>query len=150
MRLQSQYGLSTSAERHRTLQNGAVVVCAVLRFIAGPQASLADDRPVVMVSGDSAIPKTLEVHVGEIVTWRAVRRNQLRIELDDHPQAHETVVRQGEVRAVFRVPGQHSYIARIGDDPQEARGTIVVRDSQTGLEFPECAPESSERICFER
>jgi len=126
-------------------------VCATVRFIAGAQGSVADDRPVVIISGDAATPPRLEVHVGEIVSWRSVRTDLLRIELDDHPRAHEIIERQGEVRGVFRLPGEHSYIARVGGGPREVRGLIVVRESmQPGSGLPDCAPESSERICFDR
>ena len=151
MRSQTQYVSSTSVKNHRRLRIGAVVVCAALRFSAGPHASVADDRPVVMISGDAATPKRLEVHVGEIVSWRAVRKDRLRIELDDHPRAHEIIERHGEVRGIFRLPGEHSYIARVGDGAREARGVIVVRESlKPGSGLPDCAPESSERICFDR
>lgn len=151
MRSQTQYVLSTSLKMHRRLQIGAILVCAALRFIAGPHASVADDRPVVMISEDAATPKRLEVHVGEVVSWRAVRKERLRIELDDHPRAHEIIERHGEVRGIFRLPGEHSYIARAGDGRRDVRGVIVVRESlQPGTGLPECAPESSERICFDQ
>jgi plastocyanin len=128
---------------------GAVFLSAVLSAAVFSRSS-ADDRPVIVVNPDGPIPARLEVHVGEVVSWRGRGNERLRIELDHHPNAHEIIERQGEVRGVFRRAGEHTYVARVGDAKREGRGVIVVRDSlRPGLSLPDCAPESSERICFE-
>lgn len=126
-------------------------VIAVLAAVLATSLVYADDRPVVIVSAQGVTPARLEVHVGEIVSWRSADNRRLRIELDDHPSAHEIVEREGQVRGIFRKTGEHSYVARPGDGLRDSRGLIVVKQSsQPPAGFPECAPESSERICFER
>ena len=125
---------------------GAVLFAGV---VGGVGALSADDRPVIIINRDGPTPIRLDVHIGEIVIWRGVRNERLRIELDDHPRAHEIIERHGEVRGVFRRSGEHSYVARLGESTREARGVIVVKESlRPGVALPECAPESSERICF--
>ena len=127
------------------------MVIAVLAAVLATSSAYADDRPVVIISAQGVTPARLEVHVGEIVSWRSAENRRLRIELDDHPSAHEIVEREGQVRGIFRTTGEHSYVARHGDGVRDSRGVIIVRQSsQPTHGFPECAPESSERICFER
>ena len=108
-----------------------------------------DDRPVVTISRQAVSPARLEVHIGEIVTWRAAGGGRLRIELDKHPDAHEVIERTGQVRGVFRQVGEHWYEGRLTDDGHRRfRGVIVVRPA-TAPQWPEtCSPESSMRICF--
>ena len=131
-------------------RSGCTVI-AVLAAVLATSLVYADDRPVVIVSAQGVTPARLEVHVGEIVSWRSADNRRLRIELDDHPSAHEIVEREGQVRGIFRKTGEHSYVARPGDGLRDSRGLIVVKQSsQPPAGFPECAPESSERICFER
>ena len=126
-------------------------VIAVLAAVLATSSAYADDRPVVIVSAQGVTPARLVVHAGEIVSWRGPDNRRLRIELDDHLSAHEIVEREGQVRGIFRKTGEHSYVARPGDRLRGSRGVIVVKQSsQPPLCFPECAPESSERICFER
>lgn len=127
------------------------IVIAILAAVLATSSAYADDRPVVIVSAQGVTPARLEVHVGEIVSWRSADNRRLRIELDDHPSAHEIVEREGQVRGIFRKTGEHSYVARPSDGLRHSRGLIVVKQSsEPSAGFPECAPESSERICFER
>lgn len=110
----------------------------------------ADDRPVIIIGTEGPTPLRLDVHVGEIASSRGAGGERLRIQLDHHAGAHEIIERHGEVRGVFRRSGEHSYVARVGDGPREARGVIVVKESlRPNVGLPECSAESSERICFD-
>jgi hypothetical protein len=111
----------------------------------------ATDAPVILVQAERLIPERLEVHLGEVVTWRAAGGRSLRLELDPHPSAHEVVVRAGEVRAYFRKPGEHWYTVTILNGPRKTlRGKVSVRERQIREEQPlTCGSESSERICIE-
>jgi len=51
-------------------------------------AAGAVDAPVILVQAERLVPERLEVHVGEVVTWRAARGRPLRLELDSHPSGH--------------------------------------------------------------
>jgi len=110
----------------------------------------ADDRPIVAVSREAVSPERLEVHVGEVVTWRAAGGGRLRIELDKHRDAHEVIERTGQIRGVFRQVGEHSYEGQLVENGQRRfRGVVVVRPPTTVPQWPEtCGPESSTRICF--
>lgn len=128
-----------------------VVLLAELGGIAKVAAARADDRPVVIVTPQGPAPARLDVHVGEIVSWRGPGNERLRIELDDHPSAHEIIERQGEVRGIFRRAGEHTYTARlVGRETVNPAGVINVRAAlRPEVGPPVCAPESSYRICFE-
>jgi len=114
-------------------------------------AAGAIDAPVILVQAERLIPERLEVHLGEVVTWRSAGGRSLRLELDPHPSGHEVVVRTGEVRAYFRKPGEHWYKVTIANGPEKSlRGTVSVREGQIGKEQPLiCGSESSGRICIE-
>ncbi len=114
-------------------------------------AAGAVDAPVILVQAERLVPERLEVHLGEVVTWRAAGGRPLRLELDPHPSGHEVVVRAGEVRAYFRKPGEHWYKVTILNGPGKTlRGTVSVREGQTkGEQLLICGPESSGRICIE-
>jgi uncharacterized protein (DUF58 family) len=111
----------------------------------------AIDAPVILVQAERLIPERLEVHVGEVVTWRAAGGRPLRLELDRHPSAHEVVVRAGEVRAYFRKLGEHWYTVTILNGPGKTlRGTVSVREGQIREKKPLiCGSKSSDRICIE-
>jgi hypothetical protein len=114
-------------------------------------AAGATDEPVVLVAHERITPARLEVHVGEIVTWRAGNAQVLRLELDPHPSAHEVVMRSGEIRAFFRKPGTHWYsVAVQSDGHRTMRGVVMVRqESEPRPGTPFCSRESSEVICVE-
>ena len=114
-------------------------------------AANAIDAPVILVQADRLVPERLEVHLGEVVTWRAPGGRPLRLELDPHPSGHEVVVRTGEVRAYFRKPGEHWYKVTIVNGPGKTlRGTVSVREGQVREEqLLICGSESSGRICIE-
>lgn len=114
-------------------------------------AAKAIDAPVILVQADRLVPERLEVHLGEVVTWRAPGGRPLRLELDPHPSGHEVVVRTGEVRAYFRKPGEHWYKVTIVNGPGKTlRGTVSVREGQIREEqLLICGSESSGRICIE-
>lgn len=125
---------------------GTIKAAAVL----ATSSAYSDDRPVVIVSAEGVTHARLEVHVGEIVSWRSPDNRRLRIELDVS-SAQEIVEREGQVRGIFRNTGEHSYVARPGAGLRESRGVIVVKESsQPPAGFPDCAPESSEGVCFDR
>lgn len=124
---------------------------AIVVLVFTVSAANAIDAPVILVQADKLVPERLEVHLGEVVTWRGPDSRALRVELDPHPSGHEVVVRAGEVRAYFRKPGEHWYKVTIVNGPRKAlRGTVSVREGQNkGGQLPSCGPESSGRICFE-
>jgi plastocyanin len=113
-------------------------------------AAGAVDAPVILVQAERLVPERLEVHVGEVVTWRAAGGRPLRLELDPHRSGHEVVLRTGEVRTYFRKPGEHWYKVTIVDRPGKAlRGTVSVREGQIREErLLICGPESTGRICI--
>ena len=119
----------------------------------------AADRPEIIVMKHELLPAHLNVHLGEQVSWRADGGGRLRIELDDHPTAHEVIERAGVIKAVFLKPGQHSYSGTLLDDGLRSfRGVVIVSENpftgppapspDTGLP-PVCTSESSDRICFQ-
>jgi hypothetical protein len=101
----------------------------LLSFTVSPATAI--DAPVILVQAERLMPERLEVHLGEVATWRAAGGRSLRLELDPHPSAHEVVVRAGEVRAYFRKPGEHCYTVTILNRPErKLRGTVSVREGQ--------------------
>jgi len=110
----------------------------------------ASDDPVVTISPSDLAPHRLEVHLGERVRWRASGGQRLRLELDPHHGAHEVVIKQGEIQAVFLRAGEHWYQGSLMNDGEKAfRGVVVVREAGHPLDVPRmCGPESSDRICF--
>ena len=114
-------------------------------------AAGAVDAPVILVQAERLVPERLEVHLGEVVTWRAAGGRPLRLELDPHPSGHEVVVRSGEVRAYFRKPGEHWYkVTTVNGPGKTLRGTVSVREGQIREEQQLiCGSESSGRICIE-
>lgn len=110
------------------------------------------DLPIITISPGALAPERIEVHVGEVVRWRAAEgvRIHIRLEFDAHRGAHEVIVRSGEIRAVFRQPGEHWYVASIiGDGYRHVRGMVTVRQAdRSDTDLPVCAPESSPRLCF--
>lgn len=126
-----------------------LVIAAMFALLTA--TAQATDEPVVMVYADRLVPERLEVHLGELVTWRAVDGRRLRLELDPHPSGHEVVTRSGEVRAYFRKPGKHWYAVTLpGRAGKVLRGEVSVRQGQPReAPFPTCSPESSDRICLQ-
>ena len=129
----------------------ATVALALVGFliIDGPVG--AADRPVIVISNQALAPVRLEVHLGEQVRWRAAGGGRLRIELDDHPAAHEVIERTEEIKAVFLKPGEHSYSGTLVENGKRSfRGIVAVTGTpDTDVLPPVCSPESSRRICFE-
>jgi hypothetical protein len=78
--------------------------------------ALATDAPVITISREAMGPQQIEIHVGEQVRWRTPTGERLRIEFDAHRDAHEVVVRQGEVQAVFLGEGVHWYTGSVARD----------------------------------
>lgn len=117
---------------------------------SSPMSAASDDRPIVTVSRQAVTPARLDVHVGEVIRWRAPAGERLQIELDPHRGAHEVVVRSGEVYAVFRQPGEHWYTGSLVENGRQSfRGVVVVEDTGTSPPLPfTCGPESSARICI--
>jgi len=125
---------------------GAALLTALVAGVV-----VAEDRPVISVSRLGLSPDRIQVHVGEVVRWRAVEGAQIRIQFDPHRDAHEVIQRAGEMRAVFRRTGEHWFIASIvGDGHPRARGVVVVHGAEGPASFPPiCAPAISDRICVE-
>ena len=118
-------------------------------FVTGK--AFGTDQPVIAVGPDALAPQTIEVHVGELIRWRAPGGEHLHLQLDAHPQAHEAVVRSGEIRAVFLLPGVHTYEMLVMTDGRKTlAGTVVVKESLGEVAIPPtCAPVSSREVCFE-
>ena len=135
----------------------AVVRESAVRLMAGAAlalavsvAAVADDRPVIVVSRNALAPPTIEVHAGEVIRWRAEGGEHLHLSLDSHPGAHEAVVRAGEIRAVFLLPGVHTYKVLVGTEGQKALdGTVIVRETDTGRDVPTVCAPSFKEVCFE-
>jgi len=128
-----------------------LLVVAPILTVLGSVSAFSDDRPVVTVTREGVAPARLEVHVGEIVSWRSATGGRLRVELDPHPGAHEVIERGGEVRGVFRQVGEHWYAGTLIDNRRRSfRGVVVVHDAAGPVPLPSsCARESSQRICFD-
>lgn len=131
---------------HRVIHLAGCVLVAV----AGAAPATAVDEPVIEVSAGRAVPARLEVHVGERVRWRGPAGQRVQIELDPHRDAHEVVVREGEIQAVFLAPGEHWYRGTLlDDDKQSFRGVVVVGAARGPVDqLPVCSSESSYRVCF--
>ena len=111
----------------------------------------AADLPVVLVSPDGVTPARLEVHLGEIVVWRSTTGERLRVQLDDHPAAHEAAEGVGEVVGVFRRGGSHQYLVRLLPAGRPFRGAVLVREGKdTDRARPNDCIVESDRICFAR
>lgn len=118
-------------------------------FLAG--RTFAADQPIITVGPDALAPHRIEVHVGELIRWRAPGGEHLHLQLDAHPQAHEAVVRSGEIRAIFLLPGVHTYeVLLIGDGRRALAGTVIVKEAEAAVDLPRiCDPRSFKEICFE-
>ena len=129
---------------------GGVALLSLLLFhgvMAG--SARGDDQPLILVSRESVTPARLEVHIGELVRWRAARGEHLHLDLDRHPEAHEVIRRPGEIRAIFLKPGEHAYTVVLGPAGTPSRGLVVVRQAKSPWTLPPtCESESSDRICF--
>lgn len=127
--------------------SGALAVGLLLLAVE----TFGSDKPIITVSRDALSPGVIEVHVGEMIRWRAPGGEHLHLHLDAHPRAHEAVVRSGEIRAVFLLPGVHTYkVSVITDGRRALAGTVIVREPEKAPERPTvCGPGSSKEICFE-
>ena len=125
-------------------------VLAVGFLLLAAQA-FAADQPIITVSREALSPAVIEVHVGELIRWRAPGGEHLHLRLDAHPRAHEAVVRSGEIRGVFLLPGVHTYkVSVITDGRKVLSGTVIVKEANKVLERPlVCGPGSFKEICFE-
>ena len=140
---------------HRAVQGGRMEVIRrlfVLTLLAplAQSLALAGDAPVITISREAMGPQQIEVHVGEQVRWRTPTGERLRIEFDAHRGAHEVVVRQDEVQAVFLGEGVHWYTGSVVSDGERLfRGVVVVKTAEAPVDPPQtCGPESSYRVCF--
>jgi len=109
------------------------------------------DQPIITVSQDALSPGVIEVHVGESIRWKALGGEHLHLRLDAHPAAHEAVVRSGEIKAVFLLPGVHNYeVSIIRDGRKALAGTVIVKEAEAAVERPlTCGPVSFREVCFE-
>ena len=71
--------------------------------------ALGTDQPIIAVSRAALVPSVIEVHEGELVRWQAPGGEHLHLRLDAHPGAHGAVVRSGEIRTMFILPGVHTH-----------------------------------------
>lgn len=117
----------------------------------GVGTASASDWPVIESASDRLAPASIEVHVGELIRWRATPGEHLHLSLDAHPGAHETFVRSGEIRATFLLPGVHTYkVFVMTDGRRTLSGTVIVKEAEVPAGLPlTCAPGSFKEICFE-
>ncbi len=130
----------------------ASVGLVALGFVAAVfSEALARNGPIITISHHNLGPEKIEVHVGELVRWRAAGGHRLRLMLDAHPEAHPVIVRVAEIRAVFLEPGEHWYVGSVVTDSERGfRGVVVVRQPEVAPELPRvCGPGSSRLICIE-
>lgn len=123
----------------------------VIGFLLLAAPTFGADQPIITVSRDALAPGVIEVHVGELIRWKAPGREHLHLRLDAHPAAHEAVVRSGEIKAVFLLPGVHTYeVSLITDGRKALAGTVIVKEAQAAVERPlTCGPGNFREICFE-
>ena len=110
--------------------------------------SAADDLPSIMLSHHNLSSATIEVHVGEIVTWRSVTDDRIELRFDLHPSAHEVIAHGNEVKGFFRKPGEHTYSGRLKDG-RRFSGVVRVREGGATAAPPmtdECDPSGT--ICL--
>ncbi len=108
----------------------------------------ADDRPTITLSQHNIDPVTIEVHVGEIVTWRSATGDRIELRFDLHPSAHEVVAQANEVKGFFRRAGEHTYSGRLKDG-QSFGGVVRVREPSESVTPPvtdNCDP--SRTLCI--
>ena len=120
-------------------------IAAVFIVIGQPWA---DDLPIVEIRDGRLHPAVLQVHVGEVVRWQAPPGRTIRIELDRHPTAHEAAERAGEIHAVFRKTGEHTYVVTILPSEERFRGTVRVGEGGAWTPAFDCGDGSSGRVCF--
>lgn len=120
-------------------------------FLLLAAQTFGSDQPIITVSRDALLPGVIEVHVGDLIRWQAPGGEHLHLRLDAHPRAHEAVVRFGEIRAVFLLPGVHTYkVSVITDGRKVLAGTVVVKEAAEVVERPlVCDPGSFREICLE-
>jgi hypothetical protein len=130
---------------------GVLLSVAGVPLLVSVAGTFGSDQPVIMVSRTTLMPPRIEVHVGELIRWQAPGGEHLHLSLDAHPGAHEAVVRSGEIRALFLLPGVHTYkVSVIGDGRRVLSGTVVVREAAAPVGRPPvCAPVSFKEVCFE-
>ena len=125
------------------------VALVLIPLLFGLLPAHADDAPIIYVREGRLEPAALSVHVGEVVRWRSSGGQALRVELDRHPTAHEVAERAGEINAVFRKPGQHSYVVTIVPTGDRLFGRVSVGEAHGPSDRPlDCAAGSSDRVCF--
>ena len=107
----------------------------------------ADDAPIVDVRNGRLEPKTLSVHVGEVVRWRSPGQ-AIRVQLDRHPTAHEVAEGADGINAIFRKPGRHTYVVTIVATGERLVGGVVVGEGHGTDSAKECTAGSSDRVCF--
>lgn len=130
---------------------GRVFALAASLIVISTVPAAAVDEPVVILSHHNLAPQRIEVHVGERIRWRSAGGERLRLVLDAHPNAHEVIVRDGEISAVFVEPGEHWYTGSVVKDGERRfRGVVVVREREGPVGLPPvCGPGSSRVICVE-
>lgn len=135
----------------RELWSRAAIVGSLACAAAIGSTVRADDRPLILVAREGVAPSRLDVHVGEVVRWRAAAGQRLIVELDAHGSAHEVIFRSGEIRAIFRRSGEHSYTVSLQENGMRSfRGVVIVRNPVKPWDIPPvCANESTARVCFE-
>ena len=112
----------------------------------------AVDEPIFNVSQDSVDPQRLEVHIGEVVRWRAAGGEPLRIAFDPDRDAHEVIVRPAEIHVVFLREGKHWCVGSFEEDSRRSfRGVAGVWAARGSVDLPtECDSQSSRRMCIIR
>lgn len=131
---------------HELLTVRLSVVGVALLMLAGH--AFGADQPIITVSRESLAPRVIEVHMGELIRWQAAGGEHLHLRLDARPEAHEAVVRAGEIRAVFLVSGVHTYeVVVITDGCRALAGAVIVKEAEAAVDLPRvCGPPSFREI----
>jgi hypothetical protein len=138
------------SSRTQTVRSRAFLVSCIDIVLIGHLmiVAAADDRPTIMLSHHNLRPMTIDVHVGEIVTWRSITGNGIELRFDLHPSAHEVIAQVGEVKGFFRKAGTHTYSGRLRDG-RRFSGVVHVRERDVSVAPPmsdECDP--SRTLCL--
>ena len=124
------------------------LLCIGTVLIGHLTAVTAEDQPTITLSHHNLYPAIIEVHVGEIVTWRSVTGDRFELRFDLHPSAHEVITQADEVKGFFRRTGEHTYSGRLRDG-RSFSGMVRVRERDGTMEPPftdQCDP--SRTLCL--
>ena len=88
------------------------------------QANQIDSHEIILLDSNYA-PSSLEISVGETVTWTNLDSVRHTITFEDEKQISSTPLSQNETYSyLFNVPGTYNYFCRFAN---KMRGKIIVK-----------------------